>query len=220
MGRLGCCYTDSRSTVAATMFGQGPEGTHSGYWRRTDRAQGAFVRCRLAGCAPGSSLASAGSLYRYGDVWLFDGGKAKQPVGLTTCAGLSFLDFKPVGLTYDTIRKGNYEPTARLEDMDIDGIWAQVLYPSVTLTGAKPYGDEPELQRFCVRAYNEWLAEFCAGSDGRLIGQAIIPATNAADALEELEWGMKNGHKGAVISRFPNGSLEHTDEDDKFFALA
>ena len=64
------------------------------------------------------------------------------------------------------MRPGIVEPKARLADLDIDGMYAQVLYPSVTLAGAKTYSDDRELQVCCVRAYNEWLAEFCDGGDG------------------------------------------------------
>ena len=106
-----------------------------------------------------------------------------NPWGWTVASGLSYLDFHPFGRTYKDIRPGMYEPGPRLEDLDIDGIYAQVLYPSVTLKGASTYSDDPELQRFCVRAYNEWLSEFCSGSNGRLIPQAIIPTTGLGDAV-------------------------------------
>jgi predicted TIM-barrel fold metal-dependent hydrolase len=104
--------------------------------------------------------------------------------------------------------------------MDIDGITAQVLYPSVTLAGAALYADERELQLACVRAYNEWLLEFCAPSRGRLVPQAIIPTTGIADSVAELEWAIKNGHKGALIATFPNGSYETNADDDRFWAIA
>jgi predicted TIM-barrel fold metal-dependent hydrolase len=155
-----------------------------------------------------------------GDIWLFDGGREKWPVGLTTVAGLSYFDYKPFGFTYDTIRPGSFDTGARLADMDADGIHAQVLYPSVTLKGAKIYSQERELQIACVRAYNEWLLEFCEGSNGRLIGQAIIPTTGLDDAVAELQWAMKHGHRGAVISSFPSGSLEVKPEDDRFWGIA
>ncbi len=155
-----------------------------------------------------------------GDVWEFDKGKGVQPLGLTACAGRSYLEFRPQGLRYDEIRPGMYETRARLADMDADGIYAQVLYPSVTLGGARTYSDEPELQRFCVRAYNEWLAEFCEGADGRLVPQAIMPATGAADAEAELRWAIDRGHRGAILSRMPNGGFDPLPEDDAFFGLA
>jgi predicted TIM-barrel fold metal-dependent hydrolase len=155
-----------------------------------------------------------------GDIWLFDDGKELWPVGLTACAGLSFFDFKPFGGTYEKMRPGSFDTRTRLEDLDADGIYAQVLYPSVTLKGARVYGSERELQVACVRAYNEWLLEFCEGSGGRLVPQAILPATGLDDIIRELEWAMKNGHKGGLVSSFPNGSTEPRPEDDAFWARA
>jgi len=155
-----------------------------------------------------------------GDLWIFDGGRDKWPVGLTATAGLSHFQLSPTGGRYATMRPGSFETAARLRDMDADGIHAQVLYPSVTLKGARIYSDEPELQYACVRAYNEWLLDFCRGSEGRLLPQAIIPASGIDDALAEFERSLKTGHRGAVISAFPNGSLDPMQEDDRFWALA
>jgi len=155
-----------------------------------------------------------------GDVWSFNEGEKLRPLGLTATAGLSYLQFRASGLRYDEIRPGSFDTRARLADLDADGIWGQVIYPSVTLAGAKTYADEPELQRACVRAYNEWLLDFCAGSGGRLIPQAIIPTTCAADAVAELRWAIDRGHKAGVISTYPNGSLEPKQEDDAFWGLA
>jgi len=156
----------------------------------------------------------------HGDVWLFDGGKQRWPMGLTATAGLSFFQFHPLCNTYETMRPSSFDTAARLADMDADGIYAQILYPSVTLKGARIYSKERELQLACVRAYNEWLLEFCAPSNGRLIGQAIIPTTGIDDAVAELEAAIKSDHRGAVISSFPNGSLDPKDEDDRFWAMA
>jgi predicted TIM-barrel fold metal-dependent hydrolase len=153
-----------------------------------------------------------------GDFWEFDGGKKKWPVGLTATAGQSIFQMGPTGQTYETMRPGSFDRDARLRDLDGDGIWAQVLYPSVTLTGAKIYSDERELQLACVRAYNEWIRAFCDGSGGRLVPQAIAPTTGLGDALAELEWAMKSGHRGIVISSFPNGSLHPKEEDAAFWA--
>ena len=38
--------------------------------------------------------------------------------------------------------------------------------------------------------------------------------------MEELEWAVANGHRGVVISSFPNGSLESDPEDAPFWHLA
>lgn len=155
-----------------------------------------------------------------GDIWHFDGGKQTWPVGLTATAGQSYFQFGPMGQTYESMRPGSFDTTARLADMDADGIYAQVLYPSVTLTGARIYSDERELQLACVRAYNEWIRDFCKGSGGRLISQALIPTTGIDDALAGLDRALKDGHRGAVLSSFPNGSLLPKAEDEPFWLLA
>jgi predicted TIM-barrel fold metal-dependent hydrolase len=155
-----------------------------------------------------------------GDVWSFDDGKKLRPVGLTATAGLSYLQFKPQGYRYETIRPGSFDTAERLKDLDADGLYAQILYPSVTLAGARTYSDDRELQLACVRAYNEWLLDFCKPSGGRLIPQAIIPTTGVADATAELEWAIEHGHKGALIAAFPNGTYESTRDDDRFWAVA
>jgi len=156
----------------------------------------------------------------HGDMWLFEDGARVRPLGLTATAGLSYLDFEPAGMTYETIRPGSFDTQARLADMDIDGIHAQVLYPSVTLEGASIYAGDPELQRVCVRAYNEWLLEFCEGSQGRLVPIAILPTTGVKDTVAELEWAIEHGHRGAVISAFPNGSLDPGPDDAPFWRRA
>lgn len=155
-----------------------------------------------------------------GDVWSFDDGARLRAVGLMAAAGASYLDFRPSGLTYDDIRPGHYEPAARLADMDADGIGVQLLYPSVCEEGARMFGDARDLQLACVRAYNEWLLEFCAASPRRLFGHAVIPASGVDDAVAELEWALRAGYRGVLISTFPSGAVEPSDDDDAFWARA
>ena len=71
-----------------------------------------------------------------GDLWIFDEGREKWPIGLTATAGLSYFQYRPAGGRYEDMRPGSFDTKARLEDLDADGIYAQILYPSVTLKGA------------------------------------------------------------------------------------
>src|SRR6185436_19954882 len=153
-----------------------------------------------------------------GDVWLFDEGARMRPIGHMAAAGTSYLGFRPNGLTYETIRPGHWEPRARLADMDADGIHAQLLYPSVSEEGARMFGDDRTLQLACVRAYNEWLLEFCAVAPDRLFGHAVIPATGVADAVAEFEWALAQGYRGVLVSTFPSGRVEPSRDDDPFWA--
>ena len=155
-----------------------------------------------------------------GDIWEFDKGRETWPMGLTATVGQSYFQFNATGQTYEKMRPGSFDLDARLADMDTDGIYAQVLYPSVTLKGAKIYSEERELQLVCVQAYNEWMVSFCSGSKGRLIPQAIIPTSGIDDAVAELGTALKSGHRGAIISAFPNGSLQPSPEDARFWEIA
>jgi predicted TIM-barrel fold metal-dependent hydrolase len=155
-----------------------------------------------------------------GDVWSFDDGARTRPVGLMAAAGASYLGFRPHGLTYEAIRPGCFEPRARLADMDADGIFAQLLYPSVCEEGARLFGDDRALQLACVRAYNEWQLEFCAAGDARLFGHAVMPATGVVDAVAELEWALRAGYRGVLVSTFPAGAVTPSRDDDPFWARA
>lgn len=155
-----------------------------------------------------------------GDVWSFNDGERVRPVGLMAAAGASFLGFRPSGLTYDDVRPGFYDPEARLADMAADGIFAQLLYPSVCEEGARMFGDDRTLQLACVRAYNEWQRDFCAVAPARLYGHAVIPASGVGDATAELEWALREGYRGVLLSTFPNGSVEPTADDAPFWARA
>lgn len=87
-------------------------------------------------------------------------------------------------------------PSLRLADMDRDGVQAQVIYGPVFSINA----DDPELREACYRAYNDWLAEFCAAAPDRLIGVAMLPPTPEG-ALREL-------HRLAAGGRFRQVNLQ------------
>jgi predicted TIM-barrel fold metal-dependent hydrolase len=83
------------------------------------------------------------------------------------------------------LEHGVLRPTTtalRLADMDRDGVDATVMYgPIVPLLV-----QDPELRRVCYRAYNEWLAEFCATAPERLIGAGLVPVDDPKEAAEEV----------------------------------
>ena len=99
-------------------------------------------------------------------------------------------------------RPGN--PKTRLEDMDRDGVYAQVIY-SPTTTQLRL--EEPELRAACQRAYNDWAAEFNAAEPNRLVALADLPGHDPQVALEELLRVAKLGHRGAIIHQFQGAPL-------------
>src|SRR5260370_17686913 len=76
-------------------------------------------------------------------------------------------------MKYTEGRKGGFDPHARIADLDLDGIDAVFLYPTMGLwMGAI---EEPNLAGACFRAYNRWMADFCKPYPDRLFGVAMLP---------------------------------------------
>ena len=85
------------------------------------------------------------------------------------------------------LEPGVLRPTTtalRLADMDRDGVDATVMYgPIVPLLIP-----DPELRRVCYRAYNDWLAEFCATAPARLVGAGLVPIDDPVSAAAEVQY--------------------------------
>jgi predicted TIM-barrel fold metal-dependent hydrolase len=91
-----------------------------------------------------------------------------------------------------------YEPDARIKELDREGIEAELMYTSF---GLSMYTiRELEFQAACMRAFNDWLAEFCAASPKRLFGIAMIPTGPVEAAVAEMQRCAKLGLRGAMIS--------------------
>jgi predicted TIM-barrel fold metal-dependent hydrolase len=124
-------------------------------------------------------------------------------MGLAHMAGRRFEDFKSTDLTIDEIRKGAFDPSARIDDMDLDGVDAEVL-----ISGGKvPTGPgiDETFQRAVMQAYNTFLSEFCSHDPARLIGPATIPLQNLALAHQEMRRAAGlTGMRAFLFDAFPD----------------
>ena len=107
-----------------------------------------------------------------GDFWIVDS-QISGAIGLDSSAGRKPEDFKAFGLSYKDMRPGSYDPKARLEDMDLDGVDAEVLYFGGPVT---QYPKDPELRRYIVQRYNDWMVELSKAAPTRLVGLGAHPA--------------------------------------------
>jgi predicted TIM-barrel fold metal-dependent hydrolase len=105
------------------------------------------------------------------------------PLGTLARPGSTFDDvahFRPL----HEAQPGGSDPVARLVDMDAEGIDQAVLYPSIGLYAAAI--DDPVAAVAVARAYNDWLASYCAAAPRRLFGAAMLPLQDPAAAAAEL----------------------------------
>jgi predicted TIM-barrel fold metal-dependent hydrolase len=156
-----------------------------------------------------------------GDAWLTAVGGDPDPIGLTATPGMPFDEFRWFGVTYDEARAGCYNGAARLADMDIDGVWAEVLFPPQRTMSHFLGDDDDDFVLAGVEAYNNFLfEEFCAPDPQRLVGLAQIPSLGIDVAVDALRKAKARGAKGVLVSNWPSGNAALSRDDDAFWAAA
>jgi predicted TIM-barrel fold metal-dependent hydrolase len=99
--------------------------------------------------------------------------------------------------------------------MDADGVDAQILYPTPRLSHSIIANPDADFHLALVRAYNDWLADYCARGAGRLGGLVLVPNRGIDMALAELERVIHlPGMVGALVGCYPHGDLDISPDDD------
>ncbi len=115
---------------------------------------------------------------------------------------------------------GTGDARQRLREQDEDGIDAEVLYPPVFIGKLIEQISDKRAYLAMVRAYNDFLAEYCAIAPDRLIGTAVMPVTGLDDAVAELRRCRDLGLRATSLSMFPSGGGAPKPEDDRFWESA
>ena len=93
-----------------------------------------------------------------------------------------------------------------------------VLYPSFGLCA--PSLEDPEFAAGFARLYNQWIADYCAASNGRLRGIAVTPIEHGEVAIDVMR---EAKDLGLVATHIPPAlktrNLDHPDLD-RFYAAA
>jgi predicted TIM-barrel fold metal-dependent hydrolase len=99
-----------------------------------------------------------------------------------------------------------WNPVDRLARMDEYGIYAHVLYPNIGGFGSNRFIrlPDPELRLACVRAYNDFLAEWLDVDRHRFIPIMALPFWDLDASLRELERCAALGHKGILATGDPD----------------
>jgi predicted TIM-barrel fold metal-dependent hydrolase len=137
-----------------------------------------------------------------GDYFIIDGMRPRPlafegPMADIKAAGLEIP--APKGYRYaDHIRPGCYDPDARMQDQDIDGVAGELIYPGLGLFMA--LAPDADYQLAACRVYNDWLAGFCGAHPNRLKGMAVLPtAGDLRRSADEAERCRKLGLVGAML---------------------
>lgn len=140
-------------------------------------------------------------------VWEFEGSTYTQ-VGMNAVAGRRPETFGLEPFRFDQMRKGCYDADARVHDMDVNGVWASLNFPS-QITGfcGRVFfmAEDRELGLACIRAWNDWLFEewFQAHPD-RIIPLGITYLSDPQAAVAEIHRNADRGFTSVTLPERPH----------------
>jgi len=156
------------------------------------------------------------------ELWDFDGSRYPQ-VGLNAIAGRPKDEWSLEPTRFDEMRRGCFDADARIADMDLDGVYASLCFPSLIAGFAGTVfarTSDPELGFACMRAWNQWMHEEWAGAHpNRLIANQLPWLLDPVRAAAEIR---TNAASGFVAVSFPENPVDlglpsmHTDYWDPF----
>jgi predicted TIM-barrel fold metal-dependent hydrolase len=157
---------------------------------------------RFAAAGPRVELDDDGMEY-----WLYDGNRHYK-VGLNAVVGrpLEELSFEPS--RFDEMRRGAWDVDARVHDMDLNGVYASLNFPS-SLAGfaGQRYQlgvSDPELAWAVVRAANDWhLEEWAGRHPDRLIPCQVPWLLDADAAAGEIRVNAARGFRAVTFPELP-----------------
>jgi len=173
----------------------------------------------LAERAPRIEVADDGT-----EAWVFDGNRHPQ-IGLNAVVGRPKDEWTMDPANFSDMRRGCWDPEARVADMDTDGVWASAHYPSLIAGfagSAFARCSDPELGLACVRAWNDWhIDEWVGPRTDRFIPLQIPWLLDPQVAADDVRENAARGFRAVSFLENPVDmglpSL-HTDHWDPFLA--
>ena len=147
-------------------------------------------------------------------------GSAERGLGAIGAIGARDGHVIADGFEYSQGRAGGFDPHKRIPDMDMDGIDAAFLYPSIGLFVGGI--QDPGLAGATCRAYNRWLADYCKPYPDRLFGVAMLPMQDVDQAIKEMTFARKElGFRAGFLRPNPyNNRLIHDPAYEPFWNAA
>lgn len=92
---------------------------------------------------------------------------------------------------------GAGDAVLRLKDLDQEGIWGEITFPSLGMWGNLV--KDPELVREGAKVVNDWAYETLVGTSPRYVPTATIPLVDVQDAVAEVQRAAGMGYFAAFL---------------------
>ncbi|MEE8042378.1 MAG: amidohydrolase family protein [Pseudomonadales bacterium] len=136
-----------------------------------------------------------------GDVFVIHGMERPIPLGLVAAAGKRPEEITTSGVKFEELHRGGWDPDARMDDQDRDGVSAEVIYPTVGLMLCNH--QDFDYKKACFDAYNRWIAEYCSAHPDRLLGCGQTAMRSVDEGIEDLEAIDSLGLRGVMMPGNP-----------------
>jgi len=147
-----------------------------------------------------------------GDLFVIEGMDRPIPMGLVAAAGKPAEELKMFGARIEDMHPGGFDPDARLAEQDVDGVSAEVLYPTVGMMLCNH--PDFDYKKACFDAYNGWIGEYCGAHPDRLIGVGQTAMRSVDEGIEDLRRIKALGLRGVMMP----GNPAVADYDDPVYA--
>jgi predicted TIM-barrel fold metal-dependent hydrolase len=150
-----------------------------------------------------------------GDLFVIPGMSRPVPMGLVAAAGKPAEQIRIVGVRFEDLHRGGWDPEARLTDQERDGVAAEVIYPTVgmQLCNHKDF----DYKRACFQAYNRWIAEYCGAHPDRLWGCGQTAMRTPEEGIDDLKEIAGLGLRGVMMPGHPGVEDYDSLEYDAFW---
>jgi predicted TIM-barrel fold metal-dependent hydrolase len=138
------------------------------------------------------------------EVWEFEGQRHYQ-AGMNAVVGRRREGVVLEPLRFEHMRPGCYDVHARIKDMDINGVWASVNFPSMITGfcgGVFSRARNRELGVAATRAWNDWFfEEWHSEYPARLVPMGITYLSDADEGAREIR---RNAERGFTSVSLPD----------------
>jgi predicted TIM-barrel fold metal-dependent hydrolase len=154
------------------------------------------------------------------EAWEYEGNLYPQ-VGLNAIAGRPKDEWSMEPARFDEMRRGCWDIGARIHDMDLDGVYASLCFPSLIAGFAGTVfsrSADQELGLACLRAWNDWhIDEWAGAHPDRIIPLQLAWLSDPEIAAADIR---RNAERGFKAVSFPENPVDlglpsvHTDHWD------
>ncbi len=140
------------------------------------------------------------------DVWSFQG-QAMGTVGLNAVVTWPKEEWGLDPTGYAEMRPGAYDIHERVRDMNRNGIFQSMCFPSFAGFSGRYFQQAPdqELALIMLSAYNDWhIDEWCAAYPGRFIPLAIVPVWDQKAMVHEVRRVAAKGCRAITMPELPH----------------